>query len=43
MSQPLPYDEIEMWKGYPNCYIKKLKTILNTPIIAKFGFFLKLI
>ena len=31
MSQPLHYDEIEMWHGHPNLYIKKLDEILNTP------------
>ena len=31
MSQPIPYDEIEMWHGHPDSYMNKLKEILNTP------------
>ena len=30
-SQMLPYDEIEMWHGYPNLYMNKLEEYLNTP------------
>ena len=31
MSQPLPYDEIEMWHGHPDLFMKKLKETLNAP------------
>ena len=31
MSQPLPYDEIEMWYGDPGLYMNWLEEILNTP------------
>ena len=27
MSQPLPYDEIEMWQGHPDLYMNKLEEI----------------
>ena len=27
MSQPLPYDEIEMWHGHPDLYMDKLQEI----------------
>ena len=30
MSQPLPYDEIEMSHGHPDFYMNKLEEILNT-------------
>ena len=53
MSQPLPYDEIEMWHGHPDLLIivlntiiftkqtKKLKKILNTPDDGDVGYFLE--
>ena len=31
MSQPLPFDEIEMWHGHPDLYMNKLEEILNIP------------
>ena len=31
MTQPVPYDEIEMWHGHPDLYINKLKSLVNTP------------
>ena len=31
MSQMLPYDEIELWHGHSDLYMKKLVEILNTP------------
>ena len=37
MSQSLPYDEFEMWKGHPDCYLDKLKDILNTPNDSDIG------
>ena len=39
MSQPLPYDEIEMWHGDPGLYINKLEEILNTPDDRDIGYF----
>ena len=42
MSDPLPYDEIEMWRGHPSCYIDNLKDILYTPVYSNFGYYLKI-
>ena len=39
MSQPLPYDENEMWHGHPNLYMNWLEEILNTPDDSDFGYF----
>ena len=39
MSQPLPYDEIELWHGHPDLYMNKLHEILNTPNDSVIGFF----
>ena len=39
MSQPLPYDEIEMWYGHPDLYMIKLDEILNTPDDSDIGYF----
>ena len=36
ISQPLPYDEIEMWHGHPDLYLNKLEEILNTPDDSKY-------
>ena len=41
MSQMLPYDDIEMWHGHPDLYMKWLEEILNLDI--GIGFFKKLI
>ena len=41
MSQPLPYDEIEMWHGHPDLYMKKLEKILNTPDDSDIGYFVE--
>ena len=30
MSQPLPYDEFEMWVGHPDLYMKKSEEFLRT-------------
>ena len=38
MSQLLPYDESEMWYGYPDLYMNKLEEILNTPDDSEIGF-----
>ena len=43
MSQPLPYDEIEMWHGHPDLYMNNLDEILNTPYDSDIGYFMKLI
>ena len=39
MSQPLPYDGIEMWHGHPDLQMNKLEQILNTPDDSGNGFF----
>ena len=39
MSQPLPYDEIEMWHSHPDLYMKKLEKNLSTPDDSDFVFF----
>ena len=41
MSQPLPYDEIEMWHGHPDLYMNKLEEILNTADDSDIGFFVE--
>ena len=41
MSQLLPYDEIEMWHGYPDKYWNWLDEILNTPDDNEIGYFLE--
>ena len=39
MCQPLPYDEIEMWNGHPDLYMKWLEENLNTPDDSDLGYF----
>ena len=41
MSQFLPYDEIEMWHGHPDKYLRWLDIILNTPDDTEIGYFLE--
>ena len=41
MSQPLPYDEIEMWHGDPDLYMNWLEEILNTPDDSDIGYFIE--
>ena len=41
MSQPLPYDEIEMSHGHPDLYMNWLEEILNTPDDNEIGYFLE--
>ena len=41
ISQMLPYDEIEMWHGYPDLYMNWLEGILNTPDDNEIGYFLE--
>ena len=40
-SQPLPFDEIEMWFGHPELYVNNLGEILNTPDDSDIGYFLE--
>ena len=39
MSQVLPYDEIGMWHGHPEFYMKELEEMFNTPDDSDFGKF----
>ena len=41
MSQPLHYDEIEMWHGHPDLYMNWLEEILNTPDDSDIGYFIE--
>ena len=41
MSQPLPYDEIEMWHGHPNFFMNELEETLNTPDDSDIGYFVE--
>ena len=41
MIRPLAYDEIEMWHGHPDLYMKKLIEILNTPDVSDIGNFVE--
>ena len=41
MSQPLPYDETEMWHGHPDLYMKRLEEILKTPDDSDIGYFIE--
>ena len=41
MSQFLPYDEIEMWRGHPDLLMNWLEEILNTPNDSDIGYFLE--
>ena len=41
LSQFLPYDEIEMWHGHPDKYLKWLDINLITPDDADIGYFLE--
>ena len=41
MSQPLPYDEIEMWHGHPDFYMNKLDEIFHTPKNSDIGYFIE--
>ena len=41
MIQPLPYNEIEMWHGHPDLYMKKLEEILNTPDDSDIDYFVE--
>ena len=39
MSQLLPHDEIELWKGDPDCYMDRLDEIVNISDDSENGFF----
>ena len=41
MSQPLPFDEIEMWHGHPDLYMKWLEEILNTQDDGDIGYYVE--
>ena len=41
MSQPLCYDNIEMWHGYPDLYKTKVERILKTSDDSDIGYFLE--
>ena len=41
MSEPLPYDEIEMWHGHSDLYMKKVEEILKTPDNSDIGYFIE--
>ena len=38
MIESLPYAELEMWKGHPDCYVDKLEDISKTPDDSDFGY-----
>ena len=41
MSQPLPHDDIEMWHGHPDLYMKWLEEFLNTEDDSDIGYFVE--
>ena len=41
MSQPLPYDEIELWHGHLDLYMNKLEENLYTPDDSDIGYFVE--
>ena len=41
MIQPLPYDEIEMWRGHPDLYLNKLDENLKKPDDSDIGYFVE--
>ena len=41
MSQPLPYDETEMWHGHPDLYMNKLEKLINTSNASDIGYFVE--
>ena len=41
MIQILPYDEIEMWHGHSDLYMKNLEDFLNTPDDSHIGHFIE--
>ena len=43
MSKSLPFDEIEMWHGHPDLFMKNLEEILNTPDDSDIVFFIEVV
>ena len=41
MSEYVPYDEIQMWQGYPDLYVDKLEDDLITEDNRVFGYFVE--
>ena len=41
MCQHSPYDEIEMWHGHPDLYMKNLEELLYTPVDFDIGYFVE--
>ena len=41
MSQKLPYDETEMWRGEPDLYMNKLEKFFKIPDDADIGYFIE--
>ena len=41
MIQPLLYDEIEMWHGYPDLYMNNLQECLKSPGDSDIGYFIR--
>ena len=41
MSECLPYDEIEMWHGHPDLYMKKIEEISNNTDDSVIGHFVE--
>ena len=41
MSQPLPYDKIEMWHGHPDLYMSWSEETLNNPDDTDIGYFVE--
>ena len=41
MNQHLHYDEIEMWHGHPDLYMKDLEENSNTPDDSDIGYFIE--
>ena len=41
MSEGLPYDEIDMWHGYPDLYMNIFEEISNTPDDSDIGYFIE--
>ena len=39
MSESSPHDDIEMWKGHPDCSMDESRDILKTPDGSDIGYF----
>ena len=42
MIESIPYDDIEMRKGHPDCYLSELDDKLKTPDDSDIGYFVEL-